>query len=105
MNEPTLTLRATSPFYDLFPNGIVPVQAILPELAALIEGDGARVQRVYFLDGARLDSGQMEAAAGRVAELRGGRVRDIRDELIEHGLPIRASEVAVPPPLDLRFIL
>lgn len=105
MNAPTITLRSSNPFYDLFPNGIAPVQAPLPGVATLITADGDQVQAIYMLDASRLDSEQMEAVAGRVAELFSARVNDIRDELIENGLPIRASEVAVHPAIDLRIIL
>lgn len=105
MIELTITLRESNPFYDLFPNGIVPVQAPLPGAARLELPDGDEVQAIYMLDGSRLTSEQMEDVAGRLAELFRARVSDIREELVQNGLPIRASEVAVHPAIELRFVL
>lgn len=105
MTEPTITLRPENPFYDLFPNGIVPVRSPLPGVAQLELRDGVAVQSIYMVDADRLSSEAMQDVAFRLAEVFGARVTDIRDELIENGLPIRASEVAVHPAIDLRLLL
>lgn len=102
MSEPTITLRPENSFYDIFPNGMVPVKSPLPSLADL-ETQG--IAPVYMLDGERLTTRQMQDVAERIAEHYKARVRDVRDELLENGLPIRASEVAVHPMLELRMIL
>lgn len=98
----TWTLKADSPFHDVFPGGVVPVKWPLLQRFCL-EGDDET--RGYMADGDRLDSATMEAVAGRLAELRSARVDDIRDELVERGLPIRESSVAVHPALSMRFLL
>lgn len=105
MIEPTITLIAENPFYDLFPNGIVPVQAPVPGAVELVMIDGVDVQAVYMMDAGRLTTEQMGEVAGRMAEVFNARVKDILDELLETGLPIRASQVAVHPAIDLRFVL
>jgi hypothetical protein len=109
MSEPSIVLRAENPFFDIFPNGVVPVQ--VPQTANCeleilnAELDGPPVQACYLVDASRLTTEQMQAVAERLAELRGGRVNDVLSELIENGLPIRASEVERHPNIELRFIL
>lgn len=97
----TITLKPECAFYDLFPNGMVPVRFALP-VPCILEGIGEA--RCYFLDGDALSSEQMEAVAGRCAELSGARVSDIRDELMERGMPIREAMVAVAPGISQRML-
>ena len=91
--KPSIVLAGASPYFDIFPEGHVPVKTLVP------------VGGAYMLDGDRITTRQMQAIVERVAEQFGARVKDVRDELIEKGLPIRASEVAMHPAIPLRYFL
>lgn len=97
----TVALKPENAFADLFPEG-APVTTLSP-MPMDLTGQG--VEECYLLAGDRCTTAQMEAVAGRVAELFNARVSDVRDELIARGLPIRASQVQGGPAMDLRFIL
>lgn len=103
MKEPTIVLKETNPFYDIFPYGMVPVKTFAGHSADLL--DSFCQQCVYMMDGDRITTSQMQAVVERVAEKFGARVNDVRDELLERGLPIRASQVAVHPAIPLRMLI
>lgn len=97
MNSWTVTLKPESPYYDVFRNGIVPVQTSCASLLVC----GEAKEAVYFVDFSRMDSDVVEDLFGRVAELLGGRVTDIRDEVFERGLPVRFCQIAEHPLPDI----
>lgn len=98
----TVRLRETNAFFDLFENGDVPVTSMGPGTAEL---EGVGHASVYLMDSARMTPEQVEAVARRVAERFKAPLDEVRLELTEHGLPIRATEIAAGPAIDLRFIL
>jgi hypothetical protein len=102
MNQPTVTLKPESRYYEIFPNGIAPVKSAIAELMPIVDL-GAELG--WMLDADRCSSEQLEDVVRAVAEVFCARVSDVRDELIERGLPIRMSQVEVFPQLELRAIL
>lgn len=86
-------LKSECPFYDLFPDGKVPILNILvPEQAELL-GDG--IQEVYMIALSKLTPAQFEGlldimTAGMTANVREQCAREIRRD----GLPLRAKHVS-----------
>jgi hypothetical protein len=100
--QPTVTLRPENPYYELFPNGIAPVRTPLPQIGEI---ETLGLAQLYLLDPSRLCPEQIDAIAARVAELFGADMNEVRAELLDSGLPIRASEVAAHPAVPMSFIL
>ena len=76
-------LKKESPFYDLFEGGAVPiVNIVVPNQALMV-------------DVKRLAPEKRMALAVRIAGRAGARVEEVMDELLNRGLPLRASQVSV----------
>jgi hypothetical protein len=98
MNEPCVVLKPECPFYDLFPNGMLPVQEPISQGVRLVNDfGGTEVHSCFMVDANRLTTAQGQALVEMLAEVRGGRVKDVMPEVMEFGIPIRASECAVFP--------
>lgn len=83
-------LVPSSPFFDLFPNGVPIVNIMVPNRAEL-EGFGEA--DVYMVELERLSAERWHALADRIAAVFGSDVWDVRRDMLLRGLPLRASEV------------
>lgn len=84
-------LNEDSPFYDLFPNGMIPIVNILVPNEAELEGSAER--RVFMVDIKKLTPEEFHGVADRVAALFKEEVWTIRREMLLRGLPLRESQV------------
>jgi len=98
----TVTLRRENPFYALFENGIAPVQSVGPVrvyLHKLGEVD------IYMIDFGRVSPELRELIAFALSEVFGSPIEAAKEQIERHGVPIRASEVAVHPAISTRYVL
>jgi hypothetical protein len=85
-------LKEDSPFYDLFPNGLVPIKNIL--VPSRVELEGSAEREAYLVNLEALTQEQVETIAYRLALLaQEVNVDLVRKEIVERGLPLRASQV------------
>ena len=87
-------LKETSPFYALFPGGMVPIKNILAPNVVECEGDG--VQDVYMVDLDKLTQEQFSSVVKLVHQQCDptSRLEDCSQEILERGLPLRAKHVS-----------
>lgn len=83
-------LKESSPFFDLFPNGVPIVNIIVPNQAQL---EGSDETEVYMVDLEKLPGEKWHALADRIARMFGCDVWDVRREMLLRGMPLRASQV------------
>ena len=86
-------LKADSPFYDLFPNGLCPIVNIL--VPSRVELIGSDETAVYMVDVEKIGYARLLLIAQRLASSAGGiNPTVVFDEIKEHGLPLRLSQCA-----------
>lgn len=92
--EPAIVLEPDSEFYELFPNGIVPVKSFYPVRFGLFEGE----ENIgYFADLDRIPVETISALVEIGAERVGATPSYFRTVLMGTGMPIRLSRVVAHP--------
>lgn len=83
-------LKETSPFYDLFPGGRVPIKSIPYPIAVDLAGIGQK--EVYMVDLKALTHETLTKLSQRLAALSGEAFAVVFEEVQKRGLPLRVSE-------------
>lgn len=83
-------LKETSPFYDLFPGGRVPIKSMCFPSRAELAGIGE--QEVYMVDLDALTREALTKVATRLATLAAEAPAVAFEEIQKRGLPLRVSE-------------
>jgi hypothetical protein len=98
-------LKKDSPFYEIFPNGEVPVMEFLIPQIVRLEDRGE--EEAYMLDVERCETEQLAEIARTVAAKFSADPSDVMSQILRDGLPIRASQVEMPyvDAVDLRMII
>lgn len=83
-------LKETSPFYDLFPGGRVPIKFMC--FPSRVELAGIGEQEVYMVDLQSVDQHTIPKLAQRLGTFGGESPAAVLDEIQKRGLPLRVSE-------------
>jgi len=84
-------LKESSPFYDLFDGGAVPILNIaVPSSVAL---EGSDETQAYMVDLAKVPAPVVREICCRLAHRAGANAASVIEEVMARGLPLRASQV------------
>lgn len=72
---------------DIFPDGIIPIQSIIPREATLEGVDNPG--RVFIVDWKELTAQQQEQILGKLCKLSGATKETILKDILKIGLPLR----------------
>lgn len=84
-------LKESSPFYDLFPGGQVPIRNFLLPSQVALEGDPET--KAYFVALDEITTEQFNGIADRLATKEGCDAVQVMRDMVLRGLPLRASQV------------
>jgi hypothetical protein len=74
-------------FGDIFPNGEVPIQSIMPQHARLEGFDG--IDKVFLVDWKELSAEQQNAILEKISSKSGASKEAILKDILKVGLPLR----------------
>lgn len=95
-------LIEASPFYALFPKGMIPIVNIL--VPSRVELEGTPETEAYMVDMTLLTPEQFHGIADRLAQASGVDVWEVRREMLLRGLPLRVSQVEAVVTNELWFL-
>lgn len=88
-------LKESSPFFNIFPQGVVPIQNTgLPEIGIMEDDNHNLPQAYYRVDLGQLSEWYLNQLCEMVASLRHGTAAEVRRDILQDGfIPLRASQV------------